>query len=130
MAGPGSAKECLAAFEAALGKRDLDVAMTLLSDDVVFFYSNGTAHFGRDAIRVAIQANFASIKDDNYRTHDHIWLAQSDTAAACVYSFSWMGTMDGKPVSGRGRGTSILRCEADGWRIVNEHFNQGRWKPT
>ena len=126
---PTSARECLAAFEAALAKADLDSAIALLSDDAAFFYSNGSAHFGKDAIRAAIKANFDSIRDDNYATHDHVWLAQSDSAAACIYSFAWTGTMDGKPVGGRGRGTTVLRRESDGWRIVHEHLSQGRWKP-
>jgi ketosteroid isomerase-like protein len=119
---------CLAAFEAALARADLDAAMALVSDDVVFFYSNGSVHSGKSAVRAAIKANFDSIKDDTYATHDHLWLAQSDSAAACTYGFAWTGTMDGKPVGGRGRGTTILRRETDGWRIVHEHLSQGRWK--
>jgi ketosteroid isomerase-like protein len=122
------AAECLAAFEAALARADLDAAMALLSDDVLFFYSNGSAHAGKSAVRAAIKANFDSIKDDTYATRGHIWLAQSDSAAACTFRFSWTGTMDGKPVEGRGRGTTVLRRDADGWRIVHEHLSQGRWK--
>ena len=124
-----TAGECLTAFEAALAKADLDGAIALLSDDAVFFYSNEAAHFGKDAIRSAIKANFDSIRDDNYATHDHIWLAQSESAAACIYSFAWTGTMDGKQVGGRGRGTTVLRRESVGWRIVHEHLSRGRWKP-
>ena len=123
-----SANDCLAAFEAALASADLDAATALLTDDAVFFYSNGSAHVGRDAIRAAIKANFDSIKDDNFATSDHIWLAQSSAAAACVYSFAWTGTMDGKKVGGRGRGTTILRHDAEGWRITHEHLSQGRWR--
>lgn len=129
MVSAASAKECLAEFEAALSKADLDAAMALLSDDAVFLYSNGSAHFGKDAIRAAIKANFDSIKDDNYAAHEHIWLAQSDMAAACSYSFAWTGTMDGKQVGGRGRGTTVLRRDPQGWRIVHEHLSQGVWKP-
>ncbi len=125
-----TAADCLAAFEAALSRVDLDAAMALLSDDVVFFYSNGSAHCGKSAVRAAIKANFDSIRDDTYATHDHIWLAQSDIAAACTYRFDWTGTMDGKQVGGRGRGTTVLRRESDGWRIVHEHLSQGRWMPA
>ena len=123
-----TAGECLAAFEAALAKADLDGAIAWLSDDAVFFYSNEAAHFGEQAIRAAIKANFDSIKDDSYATHDHIWLAQSELAAACICSFAWTGTLDGKQVGGRGRGTTVLRRERDGWRIVHEHLSRGRWK--
>lgn len=125
-----TAAACLAAFEAALARADLDAAMALLADDVVFFYSNGSAHFGKSAIRSAIKTNFDTIKDDTYATHDHVWIARSDSAAACMYSFAWAGTMDGKPVGGRGRGTTVLRREPEGWRIVHEHLSHGRWKPA
>jgi uncharacterized protein (TIGR02246 family) len=124
-----SPAQCMGGFEAALAKQDLDAALALLSDEVAFFYSNGSAHFGKEAIRAAIQANFNTIKNDTYATRDHVWLAQSDAAAACIYSFAWSGTMDGKPVSGRGRGTTVLRREPGGWRIVHEHLSAGRWKP-
>lgn len=123
-----TAAECLAVFEAALARADLDAAMALLTDDVLFFYSNGSAHFGKSAVRAAIKANIDSIKDDTYTTRAHVWLARSDSAAACTYRFAWTGTIDGKQVSGRGRGTTLLRREADGWRIVHEHLSQGRWK--
>jgi uncharacterized protein (TIGR02246 family) len=125
-----TAAECLAAFEAALARADLDAAMALLTEDAVFFYSNASAHFGKNAIRSAIKANFDSIKDDTYATHDHVWLAKSDSAAACTYGFAWTGTIDGKPVGGSGRGTTVLRRETGGWRIVHEHLSQGRGKPA
>jgi ketosteroid isomerase-like protein len=126
---PPTPEACLAEFEAALVRADLDGAMALLSDDAIFFYSNASAHFGKDAIRTAIKANFDSIKDDNYATHDKIWLVHAVDAAACVCSFAWEGTMDGKKVGGRGRGTTVLLREPAGWRIVHEHLSQGRWRP-
>ncbi len=119
----------MAAFEAAIGRRDLDAAMALLTDDVAFFYSNGSAHWGRDAIRTAIQANLDTIDRDNYTTRNHIWLAQADGAAGCIYSFSWSGLAGGKEAGGRGRGTTLFRREPEGWRIAHEHLSNGRWKP-
>jgi ketosteroid isomerase-like protein len=125
-----SPADCMAAFEAALGRKDLDTAMSLLTHDVAFFYSNGSAHWGRQAIRAAIQANFDTIDRDNYTTREHIWLAESDSTAAIIYSFSWSGLVNGKKAGGRGRGTTVFRREPDGWRIAHEHLSQGRWKPA
>lgn len=71
---PATAKDCLAAFEGALQRADLGAALAVLSDDVVFFYSNGSAHWGKEAIRAAIQANWDSLSVDNYATRDHIWV--------------------------------------------------------
>jgi ketosteroid isomerase-like protein len=126
---PATARDCLNAFEAALGRMDMDGVLALLTDDVVFFYSNGSAHWGREAIRDAIQENWDKLDRDNYATRDHVWLAESDGAAVCAYSFAWSAIMDGREVGGRGRGTIILRREPQGWRIASEHLSQGRWKP-
>ena len=124
---PATPRDCLAAFEGALQRADLDAALAVLSDDVVFFYSNGSAHWGREAIRAAIQANWDSLSVDNYSTRDHIWV-EGEGAAACLYSFSWTAQMDGKQVGGRGRGTTVFRRDVAGWRIVSEHLSNGRWK--
>ncbi len=124
-----SPAQCLAAFVAALNAKDTDGALALLTDDVAFFYSNGAALWGKAAIREAIAENWRGIDRDNYTTHDPVWLAQSDSAAVVVYSFSWSGLSDGKEIGGRGRGTTALRREAGGWRIAHEHLSQGRWRP-
>jgi ketosteroid isomerase-like protein len=126
---PASPQACMAAFVAALNGKDLDTALALTSDDVAFFYSNGDALWGREAIAAAIRANWASIDRDNYATHDLVWLTQTDVAAAVVYSFTWSGLSDGKEIGGRGRGTSVLRRDPGGWRVVHEHLSQGRWRP-
>ncbi|MEJ1969288.1 MAG: DUF4440 domain-containing protein [Rhizomicrobium sp.] len=125
---PVSPQACLGAFEGALQKGDLDAALAVLADDVVFFYSNGAAHWGKAAIRAAIQANWDSLDGDNYATRDHIWV-EGDAAAACLYSFSWTANMDGKDVGGKGRGTTVFRREPAGWRIASEHLSNGRWRP-
>ena len=127
---PATPQHCMAAFVAALNRKDMEAALGLLIDDVVFFYSNGAALWGKAAIAQAIAANWQAIDRDNYTTHDHIWLAQSESAAVVVYSFSWSGLSDGKEIGGRGRGTTALRREADGWRIAHEHLSQGRWRTT
>ena len=128
MGASATPRDCLAAFEGALQRADLGAALAVLSDDVVFFYSNGSAHWGKEAIRAAIQANWDSLSVDNYATRDHIWV-EGEGAAACLYSFSWTAQMDGKEVGGRGRGTTVFRRDAAGWRIVSEHLSNGRWKP-
>jgi hypothetical protein len=70
-----------------------------------------------------------------YTTLNSIWVAQSDTAAAVIYSFSWSGIADGKNVSGGGRGTRVFRRDRDEgsfdgprWRIAHEHLSAGQWK--
>ena len=100
-----SPQSCMQSFVAALIRKDIDAVLPLLTDDVALFYSNGSSVWGKDAFAAAITANWKRIDGYNYTTDDSIWLAQSDGAAAVIYTFSWSGTADGKEVSGGGRGT-------------------------
>jgi hypothetical protein len=54
-------------YEAAANAHDLEAMLNLIADDALFLFSDGTAHFGKDAIRKAIQANFDAIGDEIYR---------------------------------------------------------------
>jgi ketosteroid isomerase-like protein len=115
-------------IEAAMRAKDVDGALAWMTDDVVFFYSNQTTHIGKAAIRAALKDIFGGIEDDTYRTEDVTWLLLTDSSAACVYHFRWTGRMDGKPVGGKGRGTSVFRRDADGWRLAHEHLSQGPYR--
>ena len=54
---------------------------------------------------------------------DAEWIAETDGAAVCIYTFRWEGLVQGERREGRGRGTTCLRREADAWKIVHEHLS-------
>jgi uncharacterized protein (TIGR02246 family) len=112
-----------------MNAKDLAATMELIAEDAVYFWSNGSAMFGKPAIAEAMRANFDGIADDTYDVADVTWLAETDDVAACVFSFHWTGRVDGKDVSGRGRGATVLKRVAGEWRIVHEHLSQGQWRP-
>ena len=116
-------------FTAGLIRRDLAAALALLTNDVVFFYSNGSAIRGEDAFAAVMTASWAVVENYKYSTLDSAWLAKSDGgAAAVIYSFAWSGTAHGQDVSGSGRGTRIFCKSADGgWLIAHEHLSAGQW---
>ena len=91
---------CMESFIAALIRQDIDAALPLLTDDVALFYSNGTAIWGKEAFTAAITANWKRIERYHYQTDESIWLAQSDTAAGVIYTFSWSGVAGGQEISG------------------------------
>jgi ketosteroid isomerase-like protein len=112
--------------------RDIEALLALIDDDAVFLFSNQSSHFGKDAIRNAICANFDAIQNEDYKISDLIWLPTSDKVAVCVYEFAWVGEIDGAPASGGGRGTTAIRRLADAggipWRVVHEHLSRGRFR--
>lgn len=121
-----SPQACAAEFTAALLRRDMAAALSLLADDVVFFYSNGAELLGKDAFAATMAANWALVEDYKYSTLDPVWIAQSDAVAAVVYGFAWSGLARGQPVSGAGRGTRVLRKSPAGWVIAHEHLSLGQ----
>jgi|GEM_PF-1986353 len=121
---------CTADFTAALIGRDIDEALALLTDDVVFFYSNGTAIRGKPAFASTMTSSWKLIEDYKYATLDSTWVSQSEAAAAVIYSFAWSGVVRDQEVSGSGRGTRVF-CKAPGagWLIAHEHLSAGQWGP-
>ena len=121
---------CTADFTAALVRRDINSALALLTDDVVFFYSNGTAVLGKDAFAALMTSSWKVIENYAYSNLDSTWVTQSDAAAAVIYSFAWSGVARGAEVSGGGRGTRVLRKEPGcRWLIAHEHLSPGQWRP-
>ena len=111
-----------------MGAKDLSGTLELVADDAVYFWSNGSAMFGKGAIAEGLKGNFASIEDDTYDVHDVTWLVESPDAAACVFRFEWTGVIDGNPAQGRGRGASVFRRGTNGWQLVHENLSNGAWK--
>jgi ketosteroid isomerase-like protein len=124
-----SPQACTADFTAALVGRDMETALSLLTDDVVFFYSNGSCLVGKDAFSRLMKANWNVLEDYVYSHAGEVWVAQSDTAATVIYSFSWTGRAKGQAVSGAGRATRVLKYDGTGWLIAHEHLSTGDWKP-
>jgi len=113
-------------YEAATCAHDLSATLSLIADDAIYFFSDRTTYVGKAAIQMALERNFASIRDETYRIDGLRWLATSDHMAACVYDFGWSGVVNGQPASGQGRGTSIIRANSDNWLVVHEHLSPGR----
>lgn len=124
-----SPQACTEDFTAALVGRDMETALTLLSDDVIFFYSNGSAIVGKDAFSTLMLASWKVLEDYAYSTAGHVWVAQSESVASVVYSFNWTGKANGQAVAGAGRATRVLANDGTGWRITHEHLSAGDWKP-
>ena len=119
---------CLDAFVAAMLRRDMAGALALLSDDVVLFYSNGTAIWGKDAFAANMSAAWKMISDYTYKTTESKWVVQSDSVATVIYTLAWSGKVNGNAIGGEGRGTRVLHRDAQGWRIAHEHLSSGPWK--
>jgi ketosteroid isomerase-like protein len=119
-----SARDVLKAYEDRINRQDFDLLTDLIAPDATFWFSSGT-FAGIAAIRTAFEATWQRMgKDEHYWLDRHEWIAEDDTAAACIYRFNWETMQDGKPISGSGRGTTVLRRTDDRWWIVHEHLSR------
>ena len=119
----------MADFTAALMRRDMNRALGLLTDDVSFFYSNGTSVLGKEAFSAVMSVNWRIVENYRYSTLDPNWIAHSDTAAAVIYGFEWSGAARGEKVGGKGRATRVFRRTDTGWLLAHEHLSAGQWEP-
>jgi uncharacterized protein (TIGR02246 family) len=115
-------------YEAASNAHDVEAVLSLIADDAIYLFSNQSSHFGKPAIRKAIEANFAAIKNESYCIEQLIWLASSDDVVACAFEFRWTGEVSGKPAFGHGRGTTVLRRAGSTWQVVHEHLSAGHFR--
>ena len=118
-----TAQDALAAYADRINEQDFDLLTDMIAPDATFWFTNGT-HRGVAAIRAAFEATWAAMGPDEHYWLDQLeWIAEGDGAAACVYRFNWKTVRDGQPVSGSGRGATVLKRVGDDWWIVHEHLS-------
>jgi ketosteroid isomerase-like protein len=121
-----SPAEFIREYETSGRTGGVDYTLSLIDDNAVYWFSDGTSHGGKDAIARAIRRNFEAIKNETYRISEVVWVAQSSDFSACIYRFDWSGVIGGAPASGSGRGTSVLARRGDSWVVVHEHLSKGQ----
>jgi ketosteroid isomerase-like protein len=122
-----TADEFMLAYERATNSHDVEATLSLIDEDAVYLFSDESVHVGKGAIGKVLTRNFDLIEDESYSIQNVKWLADSGDVAACVYDYSWSGVINGELASGCGRGTTILRRNDDGWKVVHEHLSRGRF---
>lgn len=103
----------------------LENTFSMIAEDAVYWFSNESHHVGKAAVEKAIRHNFETIKEETYRILDVQWIVETEDTAVGLYRFEWSGKINGKPASGAGRGTTVLRRNGDSWLIAHEHLSKG-----
>jgi ketosteroid isomerase-like protein len=109
-------------YEAALGTQDWAQVEPLLHENACVTFSSGAVHRGKEAVGRAFTGNFEGISDEVYKISNVHWVRADAVYAVYLFDFEWSGTIDGKPASGAGRGTSVLVSCQDGWKLLVEHL--------
>lgn len=97
-----------------------NVAPLLTPDAVYWFNQRGTE--GVKNIQAYFEDTWRTLPDEVYGIENVRWLAVDANSATCIYEYTFRGTHKGKPMAGRGRGTSVLVKRDGQWRIAHEHL--------
>jgi ketosteroid isomerase-like protein len=112
----------MASYEQAANSHDIDRVAPLIAEDATYWFSDGS-HQGIAAVTAAIERTFASIRDEIYQIRELEWVVLAPDTAVCRYHFRWEGVVDGKPRSGRGRGTNVIARRDGAWKMLHEHLS-------
>lgn len=113
--------QLLKAYEAALCSQQWSPVEPLMHDDICVTFTNGTFK-GLKEVQGIFEKNFSLIKEEKYSISNIHWALHSASQAVCLYEFNWEGIIDGQHCSGGGRGTSVLVCTNNQWKIIAEHL--------
>ncbi|MCX5495149.1 nuclear transport factor 2 family protein [Kaistia dalseonensis] len=114
--------DLLERYGTLINQHRFEVLAPLIDADAIFWFNDGSFS-GLDSIRTAFETTWARYPEERYWLEDVSWIARSSDAASCLYRFRWNATIDGRPASGSGRGTTIMRCTDGIWRIIHEHLS-------
>ncbi|MHC2355572.1 ketosteroid isomerase-like protein [Sinorhizobium meliloti] len=116
-------EETLKQYEAKINMHDFDELVPLISPNAIFWFNDGS-FCGLKQIRQAFEETWQKFPLENYWLENLEWVAQSRDCAGCTYHFRWKAVLNGSALEGGGRGTTILRREANVWKIIHEHLSQ------
>ena len=109
-------------YEQANNGHDIGRVASLIARDATYWFTDGS-YRGVGEITAAIERTFSVIRDEVYEIRDLEWMVVTSGYAVCRYRFSWAGVIDGRPRSGRGRGTNVIVQRDGAWQMLHEHLS-------
>ena len=112
----------LSAYVKATNSHDFARVAPLLLPEAVYWFNKDESQ-GTAAIRENFERTWRYLPDEVYGIENIKWLSIENNSATCIYEYTYQGTHAGKPLKGRGRGTSVLVRQKGKWRIAHEHLS-------
>ena len=117
-------EDFITAYQNAITSQDWKRVEPLISNHASVTFSNGSVHIGKNKVRKAFENNFSKIRNEEYSISNVNWLRVEENYAVYLFQFSWTGIVNGKSVSGKGIGTSVLIKEDSDWKLLTEHLGK------
>ena len=119
-------EQALKSYIAATNTHDFENVRALLSEKVIYWFSDKTCR-QIDEIQRYFENAWDTIKDEVYRATDIEWLAVDENTATCIYTYEYEGYYNGEFVQGSGRATNVFVRDSRGdWKLIHEHLSSFR----
>lgn len=118
-----SCKKALEQYIEATNTHEFSNVKNMIDDNAVYWFTNKTC-VTLNEIREYFESSWDLVKDEVYSLTDINWIAVDENSATCIYTYHWQGFINGKFVSGKGRGTNVFVKKSDDvWKIAHEHLS-------
>ena len=117
-----SSKETFEKYKIELNSHDFERLVPLISDDCNFWHPTGT-YKGMAQIRQGFESDWKKITEKKSDFSKADWIIESDSEAACTYTFYYSGIAKNQNIYERVHGTTCFRLEQDHWKIFQEHLS-------
>ncbi|MBS4196737.1 YybH family protein [Lederbergia citri] len=115
-------KEALQAYIDATNSHDFNNVKDLLHPNAVYWFTDRSCT-SLEEIECYFNNAWDTIKNEVYSAKDVQWISESDTSAACIYTYHYEGYYEGKFVSGSGRATNVFTFVGHKWELIHEHLS-------
>ncbi len=119
----GELNQFLKEYEFATNTHDFGNVAPLLYEKAIYWFSDGS-FIGIDAIRQAFTETWGKIQNEQYQIRNIEWIGAEEKLAVCTYEFEWKGEVNGKKLSGIGRGTNVIGKIGNKWKMLHEHLSK------
>lgn len=106
----------------ATNSHDFANVQPLLLPNAVYWFNKSSSQ-GIAEIKTNFVRTWSVLPDEVYGIENVKWLTVTSNSATCIYEYTYEGTHQGKPLRGRGRGTSVLVKQHKRWLIAHEHLS-------
>ncbi len=118
----GTAADALHEYLMATNSHDFENVARVLTKDPSYFFGDSERR-GLPDVREYFERAWDAVPDERYWAEDVEWVAVTEGAATATYTYRWVGTRSGSPVSGSGHATNAFVRTGIGWRLAHEHLS-------
>jgi hypothetical protein len=118
---PDSPQKALNLYIEATNSHVFTNVEMILSPNVVFWFQ-GEEYRGIGQARIYFEGAWTKLPDEKYEIKNVVWIHNGTESATCLFNYFYSGTFNGKPFTGKGKGTNVFVKDQGAWKLAHEHL--------